>query len=188
MALCPRNADIIVMTSPLALVNLVTPVYYCARTYDVIYAVDRSIIDWVISRCTQLSHDITQLSRNVTAVIARCITVIAWCVQIIARYVTVIALCVTVVARCIIVIAWCEQFIAQCESCDPLLAQCGHHQFWNKRPTIGACPQTPLTQSILWGLPFCICPGALILSAALIIWHAFFIMVTNCIHWKCMPF
>jgi len=24
---------------------------------------------------------------------------------------------------------------------------------------MGACPQTPLTQSILWGPTFCICPG-----------------------------
>ena len=77
MALCARNADIIVTTSPLALVNLVTPVYYCARTHDVTYDVDRSIIDWVISRCTQLLRDVTQLlrdvtqlSRGVTAVIA----------------------------------------------------------------------------------------------------------------------
>ena len=32
---------------------------------------------------------------------------------------------------------------------------------------LGACPQTPLTQSILWGSTFCICPAPPIFSAAL---------------------
>ena len=107
MALCARNAHIIVMTSPLELINLVNP-RILLRTYaDVTYAADRSIIDWVISRCNsaiarchQLSRDVCKSSRDVSQLM-RDVSLIARCITVIARCVTVIARCITVVARCV---------------------------------------------------------------------------------------
>ena len=65
---------LIVMTSPLELVNLVNPpVYYCARTHDVTYAasLSRDVTQPSRDVCksrdvSQLSRDVSQLSRNVS--------------------------------------------------------------------------------------------------------------------------